>query len=204
MLPAGLRFARLCELRTRAQYWLGRPICIERPPAVSAAIGFVGWLALGLACGLADCSSGAGRDDPDAWYNKTIIENMVGRTAPAADIVIEAPPPFVPTASPAVVPPNELYRSDDNCRSASSPILPAPATLAGDIALEMTECEVARRAGSPDKVDLSMGPHSERLLTLSYLRGPHPRTLYFTLGRLTSIENLQEANARTVAKPKKR
>jgi hypothetical protein len=62
--------------------------------------------------------------------------------------------------------------------------LPAPAL--GGVALQMTECEVVRRAGPVEKVDFEDG--SERVVVLTYLRGPAPGIYRFRGGRLTSIE----------------
>ncbi|MGB6538338.1 MAG: hypothetical protein WBF58_20510 [Xanthobacteraceae bacterium] len=172
-----------------------------------------------LTCGLLSCSDGG---DPNAWYNKTVVENFGGHTAPATDApdqavapggVVVAAPPGTPMAAPGtvvaaaggpvVVPPTgpvpigELYWSDSSCG-----VLPPPATAVGgvaaaaiapaptDVTLQMTECEVARRAGRPDKVELTPVANGLRMLTLSYLRGPQPRVYHFVAGRLVSVEYL--------------
>ena len=64
---------------------------------------------------------------------------------------------------------------------AASPIL-------GGISLRMTECDVVRRAGPVEKVDLGANERGERSLVLTYLRGPLPGVYRFTGGRLLSIE----------------
>jgi hypothetical protein len=68
---------------------------------------------------------------------------------------------------------------------------PAPAT--GGIALQMTECEVVRRTGSVDKIDISADERGERTVVLSYLRGPAPVVYRFVGGRLVSIERAPAA-----------
>ena len=163
-----------------------------------------------LACGLVGCS-GSDRNDPDAWYNKTVVENFAGRPKPPPDS--RAQPPLVSdmTAMPGsaapvgavpgsaapvgAVPPTELYRSESSCGAmlpgsggSAGALPPAP----GDIALEMTECDIARRYGPPDKVELAAMPNGARALTLSYLHSARPRIYHFASGRLFSIENLPE------------
>ena len=64
----------------------------------------------------------------------------------------------------------------------------APALLQGGIGLEMTECDVVRRAGSPDKIDIGTAGRGERSLVLTYINGPRPGIYRFVGGRLTSIE----------------
>jgi hypothetical protein len=58
----------------------------------------------------------------------------------------------------------------------------------GGIALRMTECEVVRRAGPVEKVDISADERGERTVVLSYLRGPAAGVYRFVGGRLVSIE----------------
>jgi hypothetical protein len=59
---------------------------------------------------------------------------------------------------------------------------------AGGISLQMTECDVVRRAGPAEKVDLGANERGERSLVLTYLKGPWPGIYRFTGGRLVSIE----------------
>ena len=60
--------------------------------------------------------------------------------------------------------------------------------VAGGIALQMTECDVVRRAGPVEKIDVGSDERGERAVTLTYLRGPWPGIYRFTGGRLVSIE----------------
>ena len=59
---------------------------------------------------------------------------------------------------------------------------------AGGIALQMTECDVVRRAGQAEKVDFGVNDRGERTVTLTYSRGPSPGIYRFAGGRLASIE----------------
>jgi hypothetical protein len=58
----------------------------------------------------------------------------------------------------------------------------------GGIALQMPECEVVRRAGPVEKIDISADERGERTVVLSYLRGPAAGVYRFVGGRLVSIE----------------
>jgi hypothetical protein len=79
------------------------------------------------------------------------------------------------------------------------------AAARGAIALQMTECEVVRRAGPPDQIEFGTSDQGERALTLTYNGGPRPGIYRFTGGRVTSIERLPQAAAPPppAAKPKK-
>lgn len=68
----------------------------------------------------------------------------------------------------------------------------APAPQAGGIALDMTECEVARQEGIANNIVIGATPGGEREVTLTYLAGARPGIYRFTGGRLTSIERAPE------------
>jgi hypothetical protein len=74
------------------------------------------------------------------------------------------------------------------------------------IALDMTECDVVKRAGHPEKVDFGTNERNERTVTLTYLKGARPGIYRFAAGRLTSIERAPEppAPARQQRKPPRR
>ena len=59
---------------------------------------------------------------------------------------------------------------------------------AGGIALQMTECDVVRRAGAVERIDVSADDRGERAVVLTYLRGPSAGVYRFVGGRLVSIE----------------
>jgi hypothetical protein len=71
----------------------------------------------------------------------------------------------------------------------------AASPMRGGISLRMTECDVVRRAGPVEKVDLGANERGERSLVLTYLRGPLPGIYRFTGGRLLSIERAPTAPA---------
>jgi hypothetical protein len=69
---------------------------------------------------------------------------------------------------------------------------PDAATARGGIALEMTECEVVGRAGTPENIELGTTDRGERAVTLTYTGGPRPGIYRFAGGRLYAIERGQE------------
>src|SRR5262249_28083875 len=82
-------------------------------------------LPLGL-CTLAGCSGAADRDNPDAWYNKTMAENFAGRPpaqpyAASAQAAVVGPATGSTVASNArlVTSEQELYRSEASCGGVS-------------------------------------------------------------------------------------
>jgi hypothetical protein len=66
------------------------------------------------------------------------------------------------------------------------------AATRGGIALQMTECEVVKRAGTPENVELGTTERGERAATLTYISGPRPGIYRFTAGRLYAIDRAQE------------
>jgi hypothetical protein len=73
--------------------------------------------------------------------------------------------------------------------------MPQPATvplIPAGIALEMTECDVVKRAGVPEKIQLGTNERNERTLTLTYINGERPGIYFFTSGRLTAMERAPE------------
>jgi hypothetical protein len=71
---------------------------------------------------------------------------------------------------------------------AGSEATDANGLLPGGIALEMTECDVVRRAGAPDQVEFGTTDRGGRALTLTYTGGPRPGIYRFADGRVVSIE----------------
>ena len=76
----------------------------------------------------------------------------------------------------------------DGGQAGSDPATAGAGLVAGGIALQMTECDVVRRAGAVDKIDFGSDDRGERIVTLTYLRGPWPGIYRFSGGRLVAIE----------------
>jgi hypothetical protein len=188
-----------------------------------------GLLLSATALPLAGCF-GATSDDPGAWYNRTVMENITGRpdtpapgyaasgTVPAANgapamattgaipgaapVATTTPPGAVAVAVPGAPPDSELYRSEAGCGGITLGTGAPPSMAASQsVSLDMTECDVARRLGAPDRIALSSGDGGQRLLTLTYGRGEHPRLYRFASGRLYSIEALPPPLTATRSKP---
>lgn len=88
----------------------------------------------------------------------------------------------------------DLVTQEGQCPSAEN--APAPEQLgpdgapvpAGGIALQMTECDVVRRAGAPDQVQIGGDETGQRAVIITYTRGSRPGVYRFASGRLQSIE----------------
>ncbi|MFL6831089.1 MAG: hypothetical protein ACJ8F0_00755 [Xanthobacteraceae bacterium] len=78
--------------------------------------------------------------------------------------------------------------SSESAQAGTDPTAGAAPPVAGGIALQMTECDVVRRAGPVEKIDFGSDERGERIVTLTYLRGPLPGIYRFEGGRLVSIE----------------
>jgi len=79
----------------------------------------------------------------------------------------------------------------------------APAAVG--ISLQMTECDVVNRLGTPDGAEFGSTERGERSAILTYRRGVRPGIYRFSGGRLTSIERGAEpAPEPKKAAPKKR
>jgi hypothetical protein len=63
----------------------------------------------------------------------------------------------------------------------------------GGIALQMTECDVVRRAGAPEQLQVGADERGDRSAVMTYTQGPRPGIYRFNAGRLTSIERGPDA-----------
>jgi hypothetical protein len=148
---------------------------------------------------LAGCAGNlASSDDPNLWYNKTIAENITGRSADESVPAYASAAPTGPVAAVAAtaanmpVQTNEFYRSDGSCGGimlgGARPASRGGSAAAAAINLDMTECEVARLAGPPDKIEFSTNERGERIFVMTYAHSERPRIYRFAAGRLISIE----------------
>ncbi|MDQ2954293.1 MAG: hypothetical protein M3R18_05065 [Pseudomonadota bacterium] len=70
----------------------------------------------------------------------------------------------------------------------------------------MSECEVVRRAGSPENLNVATDQYGERAVVLTYMRGTWPGIYRFNSGRLVSIERVavpEPIKPKKTAKPAK-
>jgi hypothetical protein len=106
-----------------------------------------------------------------------------------------------------VLPPvasEDLVDANGGCAGAAAGagVPPIPAA----IALEMTECDVVKRAGIAERAEIGTSERGERTARLTYINGQRPGIYYFTAGRLTTMERAPEPAApqRPAKKPAKR
>jgi hypothetical protein len=99
----------------------------------------------------------------------------------------------------------DLVDQQGRCAAPAGPDGAEPGGLVrGAISLQMTECDVVRRAGTPDQVELGTTERGGRGLTLTYAGGPRPGIYRFADGRVVSIERGPEPPPPPPsAKPKK-
>jgi hypothetical protein len=85
--------------------------------------------------------------------------------------------------------PADLVGPDGQC-AAGRPEQAAEAgtPAAVGVSLQMTECDVVGRIGTPDRVELGSTERGERSAILTYTRGARPGIYRFSGGRLTSME----------------
>jgi hypothetical protein len=131
---------------------------------------------------------------PDWMTYSGSKEEFTLRPVTAADLVTEAGQ-CAATAAEAQTP------SEDGMQQQQ------PQLASGGIALQMTECDVVRRAGAPEQLQIGADERGERSVVITYVRGPRPGIYRFTAGRLASIERAPDApgaKAAPKAKPSKR
>jgi hypothetical protein len=104
------------------------------------------------------------------------------------------------------VTPADLVDANGSCAgtAAGDENVPVPSP----IVLEMSECEVVKRVGTAEKVEIGANERRERTATLTYLQGPRPGIYHFRAGRLAVMELppeiLSTKPAKKPAKPAKR
>lgn len=83
----------------------------------------------------------------------------------------------------------DLVDASGNCAGApqAQSEQAAPATLARNVTLQMTECEVVRSLGPPASVRIGANERGDRTATLTYPSAEQPIYI-FTGGRLSTIE----------------
>jgi hypothetical protein len=145
--------------------------------------------ALGLgACAIPDSDSFRA-PDASAFFRPMSVTNYKDRVLPP-------------------VTPADLVDAGGNCSGVPGPAasgegVPAVSSV---IALEMTECEVVKRAGIAQRVVIGTNERGQRTATLTYINGQRPGLYHFTDGRLSVMEAVleQPAAPKTAKKQAKR
>lgn len=136
---------------------------------------------------------------PD-WAKFTGPDRKTGARAVTPDDLIGADGACAATriAAPELPVPPVAETDGANETPAAAPIVPMQPgpmmqpgpTISGGIALAMTECDVAQRAGYPGRVDINAEADGARNVVLTYMQGPWPGIYRFREGRLVSIERV--------------
>src|ERR1700730_18187465 len=78
----------------------------------------------------------------------------------------------------------DLIGADGQCSGPPPASADATPAVAGGIALQMTECDVVRRAGPVETIESGVNARGERSVVLTYVRGPWPGIYRFAGGPL--------------------
>ena len=152
-------------------------------------------VALGLGLSLAAC----GKVDWDS-FRMPGFSSSDRQTAMAAPVRVGVHDP---------VKPEDLMDAQGQC--AGGPMAAVPPTPGADsgttdpvtvppnaalgstgISLGMTECDVVKRSGSPEKIDFGTNERSERTVVLTYTKTMRPGIYSFAAGRLVTIDRAPE------------
>ena len=117
---------------------------------------------------------------------------------PAAPALGPAPEPIAaaPSAQPINPRSNQaLYFTAQGSAPPPPVAAGAPPVITGGprgVALQMTECEVVRVAGTTDRVEIGANERGQRIVTLTYMSGARPGIYRFVGGRLASMDRVAE------------
>jgi hypothetical protein len=173
---------------------IGRPKIFAAVVLLAAATGGCGSTSLSDVASVSLVPKVTNLSRPDWLTYSGSKDEFTLRAVTAADLVTEGGQCAMTTA--------EAQAASDADGMAQQPGL-----VAGGIALQMTECDVVRRAGAPEQMQIGADERGERSVVLTYIRGPRPGIYRFTAGRLASIERAPDApgaKAAPKAKPSKK
>ena len=158
----------------------------------------IGVLALG-ACALPDMDSFRAPDSATLFTARSVAnfrEKQLGPVAP--DDLVDSSGRCVGAVVPA-------SGGDQPGGNVSLPDAGVPMIPSG-IVLEMSECDVVKRAGFPEQTNVGTSERGERTATLTHINGQRPGIYNFISGRLASMERAPEPppSARKPAKPPRR
>jgi hypothetical protein len=156
-------------------------------------------LALG-ACAMPDMESFRA-PDAAALFTARSVSNYRDKVLPPvapADLV-DANGSCAGAFAPPAASGDQSVQGNVPLREAGIPPVPAA------IALEMTECDVVKRAGVAERAEIGTNDRRERTATLTYSSGERPGIYNFVDGRLKSMElgPDQPAAPKTAKKPAK-
>ena len=151
-------------------------------------------LALG-ACALPDTESFRA-PDASAFFTGRSVTNYKDKVLPpvAPEDLVDASGRCAGGAVPAG------SSGDVSLPQAGVPMIPSTITL------DMSECDVIKRAGFPERVEIGTNEAGERNVTLTYINGQRPGIYTFRAGRLASMDRAPETatSPKPAKKPAKR
>jgi hypothetical protein len=122
----------------------------------------------------------------DAIFRPLSVTNVKDRVLSpvAADDLVDASGRCAGTYAPPAESAGDQpgAQSPVTVQQAGVPLIPSA------IALEMSECDVVKRAGFPERVEIGASERNERTAMLTYVGGPRPGVYSFVEGRLKSME----------------
>jgi len=138
----------------------------------------------------------------DAIFRPLSVTNVKDRVLPpvAPDDMVDASGRCAGAyVSPAESAADQPGSQPMTVQQAGVPMIPSA------VALEMSECDVVKRAGFPERVEIGANERNQRTATLTYTGGTRPGVYQFVDGRLKSMERGPEpvAPARPAKKPAK-
>ncbi len=155
------------------------------------------------AAALCGCASADLFDQNEHWFSRSVdltgknggytfseLQESSRNRALTANDLIDANGACAPLPAPEAA-------SAPSASQGAEPIPTAPEgapTLMGQgIALNMSECDVVYRAGSPSSVQLGKSQNGDRSLALTYNGGPRPGIYRFESGRLVEMDRVEVA-----------
>ena len=157
-------------------------------------------LALGACSALPDADSFRA-PDASTLFRPLSVANYKDRVLPpvAPEDLVDAGGNCAGATVPAAAGGDQPGQGNVSLQQAGVPMIPAA------IALEMSECDVVKRAGIAERVELGTNERNERTARLTYINGQRPGIYNFAAGRLTSMERAPEppAPAKPAKKPAK-
>jgi hypothetical protein len=155
--------------------------------------------AFGLAFTLGACGSTPEILSTDGWFAKPIAlssgvtwnstaRHQISRSGPVGpEDFVDGQGKCAPGSEPMAAATQAAMPDQPGAAPAVAPV--------GGVALEMTECEVVRRTGAPDRVEIGANDRGERSVVITYLHGLRPGIYRFSAGRLSVVEKAPEVAA---------
>ena len=152
---------------------------------------------LGAALALSACTS-LDLDSSAGWFSKPV--DFFGRSGGFSYSELQQSAQDRPITPTDLVDGNGVCAADSPnaaqmaSNGANPPPMPAnPDALRGAaIGMGMSECDVVRRAGQPNSVQVGRSPNGDRNVTMTITSGPRPGLYRFVRGRLVDMTQVDQ------------